>query len=188
MRTLLILGGIGFLSTAAWTATADDGASWYGSKHPRPGHGGLEYHMRHGGGHFATAGQLGMYFPTPPELFTWESEPGPAPGMPTGGLVAGRPEHMIAGHPVGSAIHPLVHVTVPVERGEAVIPQPTAPSTAESDQAGAATATATTQPPPNPTASPSSPRPPGAAGPGRPVSGWSGPGLPGPGRPPSPRR
>jgi len=183
MRNLLILGGIGILGMAAWTVTADDGASWYGSKHARPGHGGLEYHMRHGGGHFATAGQLGMFFPTPPELFTWESEPGPAPGMPTGGLVGGRPEHMIAGHLVGPAIHPHTHVTVLVERGEAVIPQPTAPSATESDQAGAATAT--TQP--NPTASPLPPRPPGAAGPGRPVSGWSSPGLPGPGRRPSPR-
>ena len=181
MRGLLILGGIGFLSTAAWTATADDGASWYGSKHPRPGHGGLEYHMRHGGGHFATAGQLGMFFPTSPELFTWESAPSPAPGMPTGGLVGGRPEHMVAGHPVGPAIHPLIHVTVLVERGEAVIPQPTAPSAAESDQAGAATAQ------PNPTASPLPPPPPGAAGPGQPMSGWSSPGLPGPGRPASPR-
>jgi hypothetical protein len=183
MRNLLILGGIGILSTAAWTVIADDGASGYGSKHARPGHGGLEYHMRHGGGHFATAGQLGMFFPTPPELFTWESEPGPAPGMPTGGLMAGRSEHMIAGHPVGPAIHPLVHVTVQVERGKAVIPQPTAPSAAESDRAGAATAMAQ----PNPTASPSQPRPPGAAGPGRPVSGWFSPGLPGPGRPASPR-
>ena len=162
MRNLLILGGIGMLSTAAWTVIADDGASGYGSKHARPGHGGLEYHMRHGGGHFATAGQLGMFFPTPPELFPWESEPGPAPGMPTGGLVAGRSEHMIAGHPVGPAIHPLTHVTVQVERGEAVIPQPTAPSTAESDQAGAATAMAQ----PNPTASPLQPRPPGAGGDG----------------------
>jgi len=206
MRNLLILGGIGILSTAAWTVIADDGASGYGSKHARPGHGGLEYHMRHGGGHFATAGQLGMFFPTPPELFTWESEPGPAPGMPTGGLVAGRPEHMIAGHSVGPAIHPLTHVTVQVERGEAVIPQPTAPSAAESDRAGAATAmaqpnptasplqprppgaaTATATAQPNPTASPLPPRPPGAAGPGRPVSGWSSPGLPGPGRPASPR-
>src|SRR5208337_3498490 len=78
MRGLLILGGIGILSVAPWPVSADDGASWFGSKHPRPGHGGLEYHMRHGGGHFAIAGQLGMFFPTPPELFTWESEPGPA--------------------------------------------------------------------------------------------------------------
>ena len=183
MRGLLILSGVGIISMAVWTATADDGALWSGAKHPRPGHGGLEYHMRHGGDHFATAGQLGMDFPIPPESYPWESEPGPAPGMPTGGLMAGRSEHMIAGHPVGPAIHPLVHVTVQVERGKAVIPQPTAPSAAESDRAGAATAMAQ----PNPTASPSQPRPPGAAGPGRPVSGWFSPGLPGPGRPASPR-
>jgi len=182
MRNLLILGGIGFLSTAAWTARADDGAQWYGSKHPRPGHGGLEYHMRHGGGHFATAGQLGMYFPTPPELYPWESEPGPAPGMPTGGLVVGGSEHRIAGHLVGPAIHALTHLTVQVEHGEAVTSQPTVPSTAGSDQGGVATA----QPSP-PTASPLQSRPPGAGGPGRPVSGWSSPGLPGPGRPASPR-
>ena len=37
-----------------------------------------------------------------------------------------------------------------------------------------------------PRVSPWSPRPPGAAGPGRRVSGWSGPGLPGPGRPAEP--
>ena len=182
MRNLLILGGIGILSTAAWTVIADDGASGYGKMHARPGHSGLEYHMRHGGGHFAIAGQLGMFFPTPPELFTWESEPGPAPGMPTGGLVVGGPEHRIAGHLVGPAIHPLTHVTVLVERGEAVIPQHLAPGAGESDEVGAATAQ------PDPTGSPLPARPPGAAGPGRPVSGWSSPRLPGPGRPPSPRR
>src|SRR5208283_6082007 len=82
MRNLLILGGIGILSTAAWTVIADDGASGYGKMHACPGHDGLEYHMRHGGGHFAIAGQLGMFFPTPPELFTWESEPGPAWACP----------------------------------------------------------------------------------------------------------
>jgi len=181
MRNLLILGGIGILSTAAWTVIADNGASGYGKMHAHPGHGGLEYHMRHGGGHFAIAGQLGMFFPTPPELFTWESEPGPASGMPTGGLVVGGPEHRIAGHLVGPAIHPLTHVTVLVERGEAVIPQPTAPGAGESAAVGAATAQ------PDPTARPLPARPPGAAGPGRPVSGWSSPGLPGPGRPTSPR-
>ena len=52
------------------------------------------------------------------QLFPGEPEPGPAaPGMPTGGLAVGGPEHMIAGHPVGPAIHPLAHVAVRVERG-----------------------------------------------------------------------
>src|SRR5271157_4422849 len=108
MRNLLILGGIGILSAAAWTVTAAEGASGYGSKHARPGHGGLEYHMRHGGGHFATAGQMGMYFPTPPELFTWESEPGLAPGMPTGGLVGGQTRAYDCGSSGGSS-HPPAH-------------------------------------------------------------------------------
>ncbi len=180
MRRLLILGGIAILSTAAWKVTADDGASSYGKVHVRPGHGGLEYHMRHGGGHFAISGQLGMYFPTPLELFPWESEPGPAPGIPTGGLVVGGPERVVAGHLMGPASHPHTHVTVQIERGEAVIAQPTAPSAAESDQTVAATAQ------PYPTASPLQTRPPGAAGPGRPVSGLSSPGMPGPGRPASP--
>ena len=124
---LLILGGIAIPSTAAWKVTADDGASSYGKVHVRPGHGGLEYHMRHGGGHFAISGQLGMYFPTPLELFPWESEPGPAPGIPTGGLVVGGPERVVAGHLMGPASHPHTHVTVQIERGEAVIPKPTAP-------------------------------------------------------------
>jgi hypothetical protein len=101
--------------------------------------------------------------------------------MLIGDLVVGGPEHLIAGHLVGPTIHPLTHVAVRFEAGEAVNPQPTVPGAAESDQAGAATAE------PDPTASPLPPRPPGAAGPGRPVSGWSSPGLPGPGRPASPR-
>jgi len=186
MRDLLILGGIGFLSTVAWIVTADAGDSGQGSMHGSSAHGGSHStfagHMRHGGGY--AGGHV--FFSTQPEtrstLFAGEPEPGPAaPGMPMGGLVVGGPEHMIAGHLVGPAIHPLAHVAERVERGEAVIPQPTAPSAAESDQAGAATVQ------PNPTASPLPPRPPGAAGPGRPVSGWSSPGLPGPGRPASPR-
>ncbi len=182
VRNLLILVGIGILSASAWTVSAQDGTSWYGSKHPRPGHGGLEYHMRHGGGHFATAGQLGMEFPTPPGLYPWEAEPGPAPVIPAGGLVVGGSEHKITGHLVGANIHSLPHVAVQVEGVLAVTPQPPAFSDGESDQAGAATAQLSP-----PTASPAQLRPPGGTGPGRPVSGWSSPGLPGPGRPGSPQ-
>jgi hypothetical protein len=182
MRKLLILGGIGILSTAAGIVNAQDGTSWYGKRNPRPGHGGLEYHMRHGGGHFAIAGQLGMYFPTPPGLYPWESEPGPAPTMPAGGLVVGGTEHMTTGHLTNLAIHARTHVPVQVEGGQAAISQLTAPNGVEPDQAGAATA----QPNP-PTTSSSLSRPPGAYGPGRPVSGWSSPGLPGPGQPTSSR-
>jgi hypothetical protein len=185
MRGLLILGGIGILSAAAWSVTAGEGASGQRSAHGASGHGGLEGHVRHGGGH---AGHTGMFWPTQQEarprlLFAGESEPRIAAlGMPTGGLMVGGAEHVIEGHLVGPAIHPHAHVVVRVEWEEAVIPQPPAPIAVESDQAGAATAQ------PNPlTASPLQPRPPGAAGPGRPVSGWSSPGLPGPGRPASSR-
>jgi len=139
--------------------------------------------MRRGSGGHARGGAV---FPTQLDeqlsLFRGEPEPGPAaPGMPTGVLVVGGPEHRIAGHLVGPASHLPAHVVARVERGEAVIGGPTAPISAESDEEGAATAQ------PDPTASPNSARPPGAAGPGRAVSGWSSPGLPGPGRPAGPR-
>jgi hypothetical protein len=183
MRDLLILGGIGILSASAWVLTADAGTPGHGLMHGPPGHGGLGGHMRHHGGH---AGHMGTFFPeTLWQLFPGEPELGlAAPGIPTVGLVEGGPGHMIPEHPAHPATHPLAHVAV---RGEVVIPQPkapggpAAPAGSESDEAGAATVQ------PNPTTSPSSPRPPGAAGPGRPVSGWSGPGRPGPGRPANPR-
>jgi hypothetical protein len=186
MRDLLILCGIGILSAAAWTVTA--GAQGQGSMPASQGQGGLGGPMRLVGGYMS---HRGMFIPTPPQLerrsllFFGEPETGPAPpGMPTGGLEAGVPEHLIADYPVVPAIHLLANAA---EQDAALIPQPTAPGgatthiAAETDQAGAATAQ------PNPTASPLSPRPPGAVGPGRPVSGWSGPGLPGPGRRVGPR-
>jgi hypothetical protein len=180
MRDLLILAGIGILSAAAWSATADAGASGHGSAHgPAPhGHGGLVGHMRHGGGH---AEHRGIPLTTPFLLGEVEASLA-APQILMGGVVVGGPEHMVAGHVEVPAIHPHAHAPLRVERGEAVIPQPTAPGAAESDREGATTAQQ------NPTVSPWSPRPPGAAGPGRRVSGLSGPGLPGPGRPASPRR
>jgi len=179
MRNLLILCGIGMLSAAAWTVAADAG---HGPRPPVVG--GLVGHMRHGEGH---AEQMGIFFPSNPAHQFMEQlagEPGPGPayvGVPTGGLVVGGPEHMIAGHLAGPAIHPIAHVAATAEREEDVIAQSAVPSAAQSDEGGAATA----QPNP-PTASRLPPRPPGAAGPGRWVSGWSGPGLPGPGRPPGP--
>ena len=185
MRDLLIVSGIGILSAAAWTVTAGEGASGHGSVHGSPGHGGHGGQMSHGGGH---AEHMGIFFPSVSAHQVMEQvagEPGPGPayhGLPMGGLVAGASEHMIAGHLVGPAIHPVAHMAALVEPREAMIPQPTAPGDAQSDHAGAATA----QPNP-PVANPLPPRPPGAAGPGRRVFGWSGPGRPGPGRLPSPR-
>ena len=182
MRKLLVMGAVGILSGAAWSLSADDGSSSYKKMHPRPDQGGLQYHMRHGGGHFAIGGQLGMYFPTPPGIYSWESEPGPAPIMPRGGLVVGGTEHTTSSHPPGLAIHPHTHVQMQGEGGQGVSLHPTAPIAAASHPAGAATRQ------PNPArANPSTSRPPGDQGPGRPVSGWSSPGLPGPGQPPSSR-
>jgi hypothetical protein len=80
-------------------------------------------------------------------------------------------------------MHPVAHGGERLERGEDVTVQATAASAAQSNQHGSATA----QPNPS-TPSPLPSRPPGAAGPGRAVSGWWGPGLPGPGRPSRPRR
>jgi hypothetical protein len=181
MRDLLVLCCIGILSAAAWMATAGAADPGHGGGH---GRGGSEGSMRHGGVHSEII--ILMMMPTQPEtrslLFFGEPEAGPAPpGLPTGGLVVGGPEHLSGGHAVIPAVHLLTHVAVRVDGGEALIPQPAAPGDAGSDQGGAATSQ------PNPAASPSSPRPPGGVGPGRPVSGWSGPGLPGPGRPVSPR-
>jgi len=186
MRDLLILGGVGVLSAAAWIVTAGTGAlaQDQGGVHGPAGRGGthsggFEGHMKHRTGY---PGLIGTGFQPEMRQLFGEPEPGPAaPIMLMGDLLGGGPEHMVAGHPVGSAIHPLTHVVVRDEGGEAVVPQPIVPSAADSDQAGAATAQ------PDPTASPLPPRPPGTAGPGRPVSGWSSPGLPGPGRPASPR-
>jgi hypothetical protein len=184
MRGLLILCGIGILSMAAWTVTA--GAQGRGSMQVSQGQGALGEPLRPAGGSW---GRRGLFLPTSPQqerrslLFFGEPETGPAPpGMPTAGQEAGVPEHLISDYPVIPAIHLVGNAVEQVDHAQAAIPQPTVPgAAAETDQAGAATAQ------PGPTASPSLPRPPGAVGPGRPVSGWSGPGLPGPGRRARPR-
>jgi hypothetical protein len=184
MRSLLILGGMGILSTAAWSVTTGEGTSGQRSGHGARGHGAPEVHIKHGGGH---PGHPGIFCPTEPEtlpwlLIIWEAElRNAALGMPARGLMMGGPEHLFEGHLVGPATNPSMHTVLRGVGGQVVIAQPPAPSAIESDQDGAATAQ------PDPTASPSQARPPGAAGPGRPVPGWSGPGRPGPGRLASPR-
>ena len=185
MRELLMVCGIGILSAAAWTVTAGEGASGHGSMHGSLGRTGFAGHMRPGG----HCEHMGIFFPSAAVHQFIEDvagEPGPGPahvGIPAGGLVVGGSEHMVAAHLEGPTVHPLAHVVARVEPGEAVISQPSSAGDSQRDQAGAATA----QPNP-PTANPLPPRPPGASGPGRPVSGWSSPGLPGPGRRPNPRR
>jgi hypothetical protein len=179
MRDLLILGGIAILSALAWTATVDAGGHGHGSAHgPDPhGHGGLAGHMKHGEGHGETVGIVSST-----AILLREPVPGPvAIELITAGPVVGAPEQMVEGHRESPAVHPVAHVPLRAEFGKAVIPQPTAPAVAGSDQNGATTAQ------PDPNAIPWSPRPPGAAGPGRRVSGRPGPGQPGPGRRPGPR-
>jgi hypothetical protein len=142
-------------------------------------------HMSDGGSHYE---HMGIFFPTLPAhqiVDHLAGEPGAGPAflaISTGGLAVGGPEHMIASHLAGPPVHPVAHTAAHLDAGETGIQPSTVPSADESSQAGAATA----QPNP-PAASPLRPRPPGAAGPGRPMFGWSGPGQPGPGRPPSPR-
>jgi hypothetical protein len=198
MRGMLILGAIGISTIAAWTVTLDAQAPGHRSVHVAHGEAGIEGEPRLGGGH---AEHIGSIFPNELEieLYLVPGEPGPGfapPGMPTGGAVDGGPEHLISGHLGGPASHQhahhalLVHlahvvqhahVVVPVQPDQAESSQATAHSGGGSDEAGTATAQ------PDPTANPSSQRPPGAVGPGRLMSGWSGPGLPGPGRPARPR-
>ena len=180
MRNTLITGGVGIVILAAWTATCDAQVPGRGSANDRYVQGGLEYRIvqirRHAGrfGHtfFATESE------TVPYLFVGEGRPGAAdPGMFAGIAVAGGTEQISAGHPVGLGGHRLVHAPVRAEQGKILISEPEAPSADKSDQAATAMAPAA------PTAGPMLQRPPGAFGPGRPVSGWAGPGLPGPGRP-----
>jgi hypothetical protein len=194
MRSLLILGGIGILSTAAWTTPlgAEEPGQGSGRGSGGVGHSGME----------VPRGRLGAQPPLthaePHSDYVWlillnqmalrsnlipgEAVPGPVPpGVVSSGLVVGAPEHILPGHLISQAIHPYAYLEDRSKHGEAVLSQPAVAVAGESDQTAAPTAQ------PSPTASPSSWRPPGATGPGQPVSGWSGPGLPGPGRSGRPR-
>jgi len=193
MRDLLIVVGIGVWIAAAWPAMLVAAAHGHGSGHGSGGHGshgshgeeGLEGTMRYRGFH---SEHMGILFPTlleaPWLFFPGEPQTGPAAPELIGGsaTAGGGSEHLTASHPAGRAGH--LHAAAPVRhmRGDVFSPQSTPASAGESDEAGAATVQ------PNAAASPSATRPPGAAGPGRRVSGQSGPGLPGPGRPASSRR
>jgi hypothetical protein len=182
VRGLSIVWGIALLGPAVWAVTA--GASGRGPHGP-PLHWGHAGHMKPGGGHHP--GQMGIFFPVEPAHQFMErvaGEPGPGPafaGRPTLGEAGGGAEHMIGGRLSAPAVRPLAYITARGDHGEDVTPQSVPASAAEKDNQGGATA----QPNP-PTARPWPQRPPGAAGPGRPLSGWWGPGLPGPGRPPTP--
>jgi hypothetical protein len=185
MRKMLILGGVGVLTAAAWMMTLSARAQGLATaRSSSSAQDGIEFrttHVRRG-----HAGRFGhTFYATEVEIVPYvgsgQPELGPAEvGMFTSGAILSGAEHMTAGHLVIPASHPLVHVPALVEQGEPLGQQPTAPGADGSDQADTATAQ------PDPTADPMAARPPGATGPGRPAFGWCGPGLPGPGRPARP--
>jgi hypothetical protein len=187
MRYLLILGGAGFVSVAAWAATLHARPQVRGSALGSQDRHRLELQVpirRHAGG----GGRSGrMFFAVEyetvplPAVYPGFSAPGPAaPGALTGGALAGESDHITAGHVMGSASHPLAHAPAGVDGADTSVLHTDSASAPQSDDAGSATRQ------PDPGANPYSARPPGAGGPGRPVSGFAGPGLPGPGRPARP--
>ncbi len=181
MRKILVLSGVGVLSTAAWM-TLGARAQGLATARSSFSHESLEVRtipIRHSAGHFGHT-----FFARPLEILPYLSpgqpELGPADlSMFTGGAILGGGEHMTAGHVVILASHPLVHVAALIDQGEPLSQQATAPGGDGSDHADAATAQ------PDPSANPTAARPPGATGPGQPALGWCGPGMPGPGRPAS---
>jgi hypothetical protein len=182
MRNMLILGAVGILSVAAWFVTSSARAQGLGSAHRPYSQERSEVRtvpVRRFAGHightfFATELETQVY------VLPGEPDVGPvAPGMFTGAAFVGGTDHMTAGHLTGTRSHTNAQVHARVEQRDPLTSEPAAPGGGESNDTGAATAQ------PNSTANPSWARPPGASGPGRPVSGWSGPGLPGPGRPAS---
>ena len=114
MREFLILSAVGILSAATWTGSSEAAGPGHGSTPGSHGSGGSEGNMRPGGGRTA---HMGIFLPSQFQilatLFPGEPGTGPAaPGMTAGHLQpAGGPEHLTAGHPVGSDIHPPAHVS-----------------------------------------------------------------------------
>jgi hypothetical protein len=206
MRNLLILACIGIL-IAVWAVTLDAGAPGRGPTYGPPAFNSpvvypryIQYHVEDIGGIFAVQLDINpSLFPGLSDIGLGDqntSTGGPSvagPGSMVGdhqgfGAHQGASDHHGAADHQGAADHhhggpPNYphHVVAHDEQGRALIPQATASHAAESGQAGATTAQ------PNLTPSPLSPRPPGATGPGRRLSGMSGPGLPGPGRRVTPR-
>jgi hypothetical protein len=190
MRYLLILGGIGMLSAAAWMATSNADAAGHGSAHGSHGHAGLEEGSER---HVSLHQEMeSNFFPGEPELTAAfvdmilldiiigeAAEGGPQHLFP-GHLIPG---HLIPGHGAGPVSHHHAHVLVQAHSDQGSSSdqdsslQPTAHHGGESDDVGAATAQ------PDPTANPSIQPPPGATGPGWRMSGRPGPGRPGPGWP-----
>jgi hypothetical protein len=201
MRVLPILLGIAVSFAAVWTVTLAAADPQQGAVPGTQRQGGYEgagglpqtsrvlsplgssSPLRYTRYHTAPMGSGGLILyqvQIQPPLFPGQPGLGPAPpGMPTGGLDLGGPEPAIGTQPVLPAMHILTTAGEPHEA--AATPQPDAEGALAAPQAGVAPMQ------PNPAASPALTLPPGATGPGRRMSGWSGPGRPGPGRPARPR-
>jgi hypothetical protein len=179
MRKPLILVSLGILSAAVWPVSSDVRAHGGHGSSSHGGHGhGSESELRRIENRTL---HVGMFVPT---QFVTGVPPEPGPPLPdllTGGLAVGSPEHLVEGHLGAPNAHHHAHALLRFEGGQTSRSQPISPRNtepAEDDQL-------TVQP--NRAANPWLPRPPGAAGPGRPVSGSPSPGRRGPGRPVSPR-
>jgi hypothetical protein len=129
-------------------------------------HGAVGNFSLHAGGHTI---HMGILFPVNTEmrplLFPGEPPIGAISGWVMAGLMAGEIGLAAGAHGFTHILVP--HAAVPSDQGTIIAPP--AAGTGDIDQTGAAAQ-------PDVSAMPSAARPPGAAGPGRPVSGWSGPG------------
>ncbi len=195
LRVLLILSGVGILSMAAATPSANAQAAWgraHGTSHSSPLYGGFEGNARYGTYH-----NVYTFLPLPVMVESqWDLFPGqppsgpaaPAPGLTTApdavGTVVGGPGQLIAGQSTDHVSHhPAHHLNVGLQaaQGQAPVSNQVAADDTGSSQANLAAVQS------NLATSPVSPPPPGAPGPGRPLPRLSGPGLHGPGQPAGPR-
>jgi hypothetical protein len=187
MRRILLLGAVGLLSTADCMVNSGAQAQMRGSAPGTQGRRRLDVQVpirRYGGG----GGRTGrMFFAVEyetlpvPDVYAGQMEPGTAgPGEFVVGAETGGPEHVVPIHLPGAAPHARAHAAGADWGNDSLIAQP-ATSGSDSDDGTATTAQ------PAPSANPVWARPPGAAGPGRRISGSSGPGTPGPGQRTRPR-
>jgi hypothetical protein len=167
MRPVRIVGGLFILSLAGWTATARALPPGAVPLYGQLGLNGLDITVRP------------PLTGAPEHLGLFSAQP----------QAVGGPGPMMTEHLVSPALSPPAHFGAHGQpTGTAVSQPPAAEGAAVSgtlglDQPGAGAVSAQ----PNPTVVPALPRPPGAVGPGLPISGRAGPGLLGPGRPANPR-
>jgi hypothetical protein len=177
MHRLSVPAMTGIILVAACALGLGSDSAGHRSSHSVPGHIGHESPMRHGSSH---SGLFEIIYPMvlEPRLRSLSSgpEPGPPPNLILG-PPAGEPAEATSEHFLPRDLHHHAHGAARASGETAANSPPPAREGTGSDEARGATAQ------PDPSASPWTPRPPGASGPGRRVAGSSGPGMPGPGRP-----